>query len=252
MTQPTRMIALLALILAAPGEGALAYRPFDGTDADVADRGEVELELGPVGYLHEGDRDFVIAPDAILNFGLTKRWEVVLEGQHRIRSDQRSGEARHQLTDTAAFLKGVLREGDLQGRPGPSIALEFGALLPTIHDESGVGAAVLLAASRRWNAVTLHVTGEIALERSGDITRFGGLILEGPERWRVRPVIELFVEGDAGDSFPVRSALVGAIWEASDMLSFDCGVRVARSEGETDYELRAGLTWTLKGDGNDR
>ncbi len=32
-------------MLAAP---ALAYRPFDSTDADVAGPGEFELELGPV------------------------------------------------------------------------------------------------------------------------------------------------------------------------------------------------------------
>ena len=28
-----------------------AYRPFDGTDAAVADTGDVEIELGPVEYL---------------------------------------------------------------------------------------------------------------------------------------------------------------------------------------------------------
>jgi hypothetical protein len=28
-----------------------AYRPFDGTDAAVAETGEMEIELGPVEYL---------------------------------------------------------------------------------------------------------------------------------------------------------------------------------------------------------
>ena len=28
-----------------------AYRPFDGTDAAVVEKGEMELELGPVEYL---------------------------------------------------------------------------------------------------------------------------------------------------------------------------------------------------------
>jgi len=33
---------------------ARAYRPFDGTDAAVADKGEVEIELGPVGFVKQG------------------------------------------------------------------------------------------------------------------------------------------------------------------------------------------------------
>ena len=37
---------LLALAVAWP-IAALAYRPFDSTDAAVADRGELEMELGP-------------------------------------------------------------------------------------------------------------------------------------------------------------------------------------------------------------
>ena len=31
-----------------------AYRPFDGTDAAVAETGELEIELGPVEYLRAG------------------------------------------------------------------------------------------------------------------------------------------------------------------------------------------------------
>jgi hypothetical protein len=30
-----------------------AYRPFDGTDAAVAETGEMEIELGPVEYLRQ-------------------------------------------------------------------------------------------------------------------------------------------------------------------------------------------------------
>lgn len=33
---------------------AAAYRPFDGTDAAVADLGQVEIELQPAGVLHAG------------------------------------------------------------------------------------------------------------------------------------------------------------------------------------------------------
>jgi hypothetical protein len=36
--------------LVTPTSTAHAYRPFDGTDADVAELGDFELELGPVHW----------------------------------------------------------------------------------------------------------------------------------------------------------------------------------------------------------
>jgi hypothetical protein len=54
------------------GPSALAYRPFDGTDAAVADPGQLEIELQPVGRLQEGSERFLFAPDVVFNFGLIK------------------------------------------------------------------------------------------------------------------------------------------------------------------------------------
>ena len=42
---------------------AVAYRPFDGTDAAVAETGEMEIELGPVEYLRAGGERALLAPD---------------------------------------------------------------------------------------------------------------------------------------------------------------------------------------------
>ena len=50
---------------------AEAYRPFDGTDAAVADTGDVEIELGPVEYLREGAERTLLAPDLRINYGLS-------------------------------------------------------------------------------------------------------------------------------------------------------------------------------------
>jgi hypothetical protein len=57
---------------------ASAYRPFDGTDAAVADLGEVEIEFQPIGAIRAGPTKPV--SDAILNFGFAERWEMVLQG----------------------------------------------------------------------------------------------------------------------------------------------------------------------------
>ncbi len=43
---------VLALLIVFASNDARAYRPFDGTDADVAAKGELELEIGPLGYLN--------------------------------------------------------------------------------------------------------------------------------------------------------------------------------------------------------
>jgi hypothetical protein len=235
--------ALLAL--SAP---AWAYRPFDSTDADVADTWEFEIELQPLGYLHEADGDSLIAPDVVANFGLTDGWEVVLEGRHRRALQAESDERRSHIEDTGLFLKTIVHEGVLQGASGTSVAIEFGALLPTLNDESGMGASALVVASHRWPLVTVHFNGEVALTRSKHTAFVAGIVFEGRTSGALRPVMEWLVEHESGHSPTARSVLLGAIWEAGETLSFDVGARIARTEGRTDYEIRAGLTWVINRD----
>ena len=75
----TRLTALGALgISLLVSEPALALRPYDSTDADVAKQGEFELELGPVGRRREGSKRIEVAPAVIGNFGLAGDRELVL------------------------------------------------------------------------------------------------------------------------------------------------------------------------------
>jgi hypothetical protein len=103
---------------------SFACRPFDGTDAAVAKPGDMEIELGPVGVLHQGTQSMLAAPATVINFGLTKNWEAVFEGRGKFPFSSSDDGAN--LTDVAVLLKGVLRRGGLQGQTGPSIATEFG------------------------------------------------------------------------------------------------------------------------------
>lgn len=59
---------------------AQAYRPFDGTDAAVADTGDVEIELGPTEYMREGAERVLFAPDLRINYGFIPDWEATIEG----------------------------------------------------------------------------------------------------------------------------------------------------------------------------
>jgi len=69
-------------------------------------------------------------------------------------------------------------------------------------------------------------------------------ILEGPSKWKVRPVAELFYENEIGLTQTV-SGLIGAIWQVRDELTFDVGVRHALTNGHVVNEIRAGLTFGI-------
>ena len=95
-----------------------AYRPFDGTDAAVAETGEIEIELGPVEYLRQGAERALLAPDLRMNYGFIAGWEAALEG--KLTHGLTAGVPGTSLVESQALLKGVLREGSLQEKPGPS------------------------------------------------------------------------------------------------------------------------------------
>lgn len=244
--RPARSRALLAALLALSAwpRPAAAYRPFDGTDAAVADKGVVELELGPLGYLSWSRERALAAPSLVLNWGFAEGWEAVLEGRHLVHVGGDVPEPRLRVEEAGIFLKGVLLPGALQEKAGVSVATELGALLPTIGGEAGAGAEWALIASRRWEDVTAHLTGAASLTRAHSLGLFASAILEGPERWPVRPVGELFVEEEGGGAATL-SGLAGAIWRASDHLALDAAVRLARTGGADALELRAGLTWSF-------
>jgi hypothetical protein len=230
---------LLSLTATMWSAAASAYRPFDGTDAAVADPGEIEIELAPAGYRREGPERTLIAPAARFNYGVAPAWEAVLEGQaaHGLSAAAR----RSSLVGNAVSLKHMLREGSLQDGPGPSVATEFGLLLPGINDEPGLGGSLAGIVSQRWEWLTVHVNlaGAVTRQRHGDI--FVGAILEGPHDWMVRPVAEFFHERQFGQQ-RTSSALIGALWQIRDTLSIDAAVRGARVDAHTLGEIRLGLT----------
>jgi hypothetical protein len=231
-----------AVVLACWCGAAQAYRPFDGTDAAVAETGEMEIELGPVEYLRDGADRTLLAPDLRVNYGFTPGWEASLEGDaaHGVTIDVPGAS----LIEAEALLKGVLREGSLQEKPGPSIATEFGILLPGINNEHGTGAILDGIASQRWDWGTVHLNAQIALTREQHADYFLDTIIEGPHDWVVRPVSEIFYERNVG-LFRTRSALIGAIWQVQDNIAVDFGLRGARVNDHTMGEIRAGVTFAF-------
>ena len=214
---------------------AAAYRPFDGTDAAVAPVGEVEIELQPTGVLRAGSTSAL--SEAIFNYGFAERWEFVLQG-----TAQTLPEGAGPISvPNAAFLKYVVQPGVLQDKPGPSIAMEFGPLLPP-SGGSGVGLSWTGIVSQRWEWGTVHLNMETNLTPDQHGELFFDAIIEGPNQWKVRPVFEIYSDSVVNQS-QTFSALVGAIWQARDNLAFDVGLRYALVNGQPVNEVRACVTF---------
>src|SRR5438874_3404673 len=191
------LMTVSVVCLTMSSEPSHAYRPFDGTDAAVAKQGEMEIEFQPAGLLRQYSQTTLVAPATRLNFGLTKEWEAVLEGQFET---PLSPSGPTSLSATGAFLKGVLRPGSLQDKPGISIATEFGALLPEVNGDPRWGLVLAGIASQRWDWGAVHFNLGTALTREHRGELFIGTIVEGPAKWKVRPVAEVFVEQEFGTS----------------------------------------------------
>ena len=230
--------ALVCLCMLMSLGPALAYRPFDGTDAAVADKDKFEIELQPAGLLKDASGKTLIAPAARFNYGYAENWEAVLEGQFE---NPLSPSGPASLRAAGAFLKGVLREGSLQDKTGPSVATEFGVLLPDSQGTSQFGASLAGIVSQRWDWGAIHLNGVAELTREHRADLFAGMIIEGPSKWAVRPVAEVFYEKEFGKSETV-SGLVGLIWQVREDLSFDVGLRHALTDGHPVNEVRAGMT----------
>src|SRR5262245_5788951 len=175
---------------------ASAYRPFDGTDAAVDEKGKVEIEMQPAGAFLDATGTTLVAPATRFNYGLSETWEAVLEGQlqHPL---SLSGPST--LTASGAFLKGVLREGSLQDKSGVSVATEFGFLLPDSRgDDHRFGASLAGIVSQRWDWGAIHLNGQAQLSRDHRADLFVSTIIEGPAKWKVRPVAEVFYEREFG------------------------------------------------------
>ena len=96
----------------------------------------------------------------------------------------------------------------LQDQTGPSIATEFGVLLPDSVGDTRFGASIAGIVSQRWDWGTAHlnVAGQLTRDQRADL--FTGIILEGPYKWPVRPVAEFFYE----EEFRHRTHNLGTDW----------------------------------------
>src|SRR5262245_42238882 len=152
---------IVLLLLVMPSNG-WAYRPFVSTDAAVADPHEVEIELGYFTLEHDTGENTFIIPSLVLNYGLRRDIEVV--GEFRL---ERAPTGDIDLVDPGLSLKAVLKEGLLQEKPGLSVAVEAGPLLPSTRPgERRWGFEAIGIVSGRVAPFTFHVNGGGGVNRT--------------------------------------------------------------------------------------
>jgi hypothetical protein len=239
--RPWTFVAALAaaLVLGAPSV-ALAYRPFDGTDADVAELGELESEIGAGYAFQRGSFAQVLAPAAVLNLGFQRRFELVLEANN-VLQQRTAGGVTDGLSETHLFVKALLRRGFLQEEPGVSVALEAGPWLPNINGEQGVGGSAALIVSVPLLGMVLHLNALTAYDLEHHAELFGGVIVEGPKSLVVRPVTEVIAQHAFGGS-TTYSALFGGIWKAAPPIDVDLALRASSTDHIPMVLLRVGFT----------
>ncbi len=231
-------LGLVLLCLLA--SSAWGYRPFVSTDAAVAERARMEIELGYLTLVRtQGENTFMI-PQVVVNYGLTQTLELVGEFQ----GEEAPGTGP-QLVDPALSLKAVLKEGILQEKAGVSVAVEMGLLLPsTVPGERRLGFEGVGIVSHRVSPFTFHLNIGGGVDRE-ETRPFGvwGVITELPIAATVRLVGEVNGESVHGQSAN-NSGLLGVLWQPPWLKAVvDAGIRRGFSRGAPDWLFTTGLTF---------
>ena len=211
----------------------IAYRPFYSTDADVEEKGKVEIELGAfILESYRGEKSLT-SPFLVVNIGIGKRIEIVSELKE-VHTLSKGKIVRSNLEDLNLFLKGVL-----QGKEGISLAIEGGFLLPTLQGQS-TGLEVIGIASGKIKKFVWHFNAGAFVERENNQPGYlTGFILELPFYTNTRLVFELTYEKPK-DEIGEKTFLLGIIYEIND-LALDLAFR--KGIDEEFFAITAGVTF---------
>ena len=221
---------------------AWGYRPFVSTDAAVAERARMEIELGYFTLTRTQGENTFLTPQIVVNYGFAQNLELVGEA-----SVEKTPDAGPQLVDPALSLKAVVKEGLLQEKEGVSVAVELGPLLPSTRpEERRLGFAGIGIVSHRVFPFTFHLNAGGGVDREG--TRpfaVWGLITELPVVSQLRLVGE--VNGErVHEQAANNSALLGVLWQAPlPNVVFDAGIRRGFSHGAPDWLFTTGVTFSV-------
>ncbi len=254
------IVSFLSLIMFI--DNAFALRPFVTTDADVVERGKLELELGYFGLKEEknpGRDELTIEfPDIRLNYGLLWDIELVLETVGEFIDDRQKGSFKlreQQFSDTAVFLKKVWHWGD-----GiiPNFATEIGALFPTEKGGERIDFEGIGIFTWELKNVTFHTTIGGATERKRRTKKLGDeefeveetrgvLIYGGIVDYEVSTVKGLHLVSEYSLEKVEKQniehqVLGGIVWESPWNMEFDAATFWGLNGDSIDWGMTTGVT----------
>ena len=225
LTRPCAIAALACC--AAP---ALAFPPYDTTDAETAGAGAVEFRLGLLEIEKTGSDSERHTPLANLNFGVGPRFEINSELEHAPDSDEG-------LDDAAVGFKWAAPRGAVR------IGVETLALLPVQSEQSGAGMSSQFLVTLEREQWTLHGNAGLFYDPRSAETEQGwraSALAEFP-RDELRPGVELFVR-DSDTSETQMLAGVGLIASLEHM-EIRAGLHVGLNDAAPDLEGNVWLSW---------
>ena len=225
---------------------ARALRPFDGTDATVAEPHLFEIEMSPLTYTREGGDRRLFAPQITLNWGTGVGFELVLEARNVLVMSSDSAGVSPKLEEPGLNAKKVIRAGVLQHEPGPSIATEESFLLP-FRGVNHLGASASLVVSQPLPTARtmLHFNAVVARTQGLEWEEFGSVICVGPNDWPIRPAGEVSLERTGAERV-TRGYLGGIIWQTRQGLTMDLALKRLDAPAAHGLEIRSGFTWHMQ------
>jgi hypothetical protein len=241
---------------------AFALRPFVTTDADVVEKGKVELEFGYFGIKEEknpGRDELTIEfPDIRFNYGLLWDTELVLETVGEFIDDRQKGSfelREQQFSDTAAFLKKVWHWG--KGFI-PNIATEIGVLFPTEKGGERIDFAGTFVLTWELESVTFHTTiggaterkrrtktlgdEEFEVEETRGVLIYGGIVdYEVSKTKGLHLVSEYSLEKVEKQNIE-HQVLGGIVWEGPWNMDFDVATFWGLNSDSIDWGMTTGVT----------
>ncbi len=241
---------------------AFALRPFVTTDADVVEKGKIELEFGYFGIKVEKNpgRDEVTIefPDIRFNYGLLWDTEIVLETVGEFIDDRHKGSfelREQQFSDTGAFLKKVWHWG--KGIV-PNIATETGVLFPTEKGNERIDFEGTFILTWELKALTFHTTIGGATERKRrekkvgeeefEVTETRGVFIYGSiVDYKVSNIKGLHLVSEYSlekvEKQNIEHQLLGGVvWEGPWDMEFDAATFWGLNSDSIDWGMTTGFT----------
>lgn len=241
---------------------AFALRPFVTTDADVVEKGKIELEFGYFGIKEEKnpgvDELTIEFPDIRLNYGLLWDTELVLETVGEFVDDRQKGSfelREQQFSNTAAFLKKVWHWGE---GIVPNFATEIGALFPTEKGGERIDFEGTGIFTWELGNLTFHTTiggaterkrrpeklgdEEIEVEETRGVFIYGGIVdYEVSKTKGLHLVSEYSLEKVEKQNIE-HQVLGGIVWEGPWNMEFDAATFWGLNSDSIDWGMTTGVT----------